>query len=58
MKVEVDVSYLKELAKRSIENGTEKAFISIALDWVDQAEKEIDRLNTIIEEMEADETTT
>ena len=50
MKIEVDADYLIELAKKSMENKTEKAFILIAIDWVKQAESEIVRLNKLIKE--------
>ncbi len=49
MKVEIDAKYLRTLAEKSIESGKEKIFISIALDWADQAEAEIVRLNKLIE---------
>lgn len=36
---------LKNLAKIAIQNGTEKEFIAIALDCIDQCMAEIARLN-------------
>jgi len=49
MKIPVDGQSLKYLAKMSIENGTEKNWISIALEWILEAEKEIVRLRELIE---------
>ncbi len=54
MKVNVDVNGLKYLAKKSIENGTEKNFISIALEWVEQAESEMSRLSKLLKEKEGE----
>ena len=52
MKVNVNVKMLKNLGNKAIENGTEKFFIPIALEWIEAANKELDRLNAFIVEAE------
>ena len=49
MKVNVDSKALKYLAEQAIRNGKEKAWIELALDWIEQAEVRIAELKNTIE---------
>jgi len=55
MKVSVDLEYLKVLAVKSQQAGTQDAFINIALEWAEQAEEEIKRLETELEALKGEE---
>ena len=48
MKVNITSKYLKELATTAIEGRTTEAWMSIAVEWMEQAEKEIDRLTVLL----------
>lgn len=51
-KVNVTFNGLKSLAEHAIKHGTEHAWMNVALDWAEQAEKKIIELNDIIAEKE------
>jgi len=44
MKVQVDAKSLHFLAERSKEAGSEHVWMDIALEWIDAADEEINRL--------------
>lgn len=45
----VNVEFLRNLALLAIKNGTENAFIKVALEWAVAADEEIKRLKQLIE---------
>jgi hypothetical protein len=53
-KVMVTIDDLKALAKLAIDNGKTDIFVDIALQWAEEADKEIARLNTLINKLISD----
>ena len=46
--ISVDGKMLKELGLRAMEIGTQDKWIPIAIEWIEQAETEIARLNGLL----------
>lgn len=51
-KITVTAKYLKELAVVAIKHGTERHWMDIAIEWMEHADKEIQRLQDLLKEKE------
>jgi hypothetical protein len=52
MKIDITAADLHVLAERSKQAGTQDKFIEIALEWIDHADAEIDRLRQQVRHFE------
>ncbi len=52
-KVQITGKDLKVLAEQAIKNGTGDAWISIALEWIEYADAEIERLENLLNNLKS-----